>query len=217
MVNLRLRRSPGRPRRGLFSQRPGPLRGPALGKTPTWQPLVRALYNYHRHNNPSFLSFLNIHELFGEFGFKLHSPHITKNLTRLRLSIRKDLPSSGNYIWEGEIPAELIHTQFPAAAIFADRIAFQPTSHNVQTVLYALKNRYPNVTCNIFISSNGLFQLYEGLWKFVDESDARNQPAPLPESIGALENHFVAFQLYLLFGGFAILMFFAEIIISNVQ
>lgn len=68
-----------------------------------------------------------------------------------------------------------------------------------------------------FISSNGLFQLYEGLWKFVDESDARNQPAPLPESIGALENHFVAFQLYLLFGGFAILMFFAEIIISNVQ
>lgn len=61
-----------------------------------------------------------------------------------------------------------------------------------------------------WLSSNGLFLLYAGLWTFKSEETARNHPANDPESTGALENLFVAFQLYLLFGGFAILGFSLE-------
>ncbi|OXA45980.1 hypothetical protein Fcan01_19073 [Folsomia candida] len=92
----------------------------------------------------------NIRELLTEFGYKLYTREDKKYSTRWQLSIRKDLPNFDNYIWVGEIPAkQIIFSEFSAAAIFADNLAFQPSSKIVPEVLYFLKRKYSNVTCNI--------------------------------------------------------------------
>lgn len=44
-----------------------------------------------------------MHELFAEFGYKLYSANDIRNLTRWRLSIRKDLQHFDKYIWKGGI------------------------------------------------------------------------------------------------------------------
>lgn len=144
-----------------------------------------------------------------------------------------------------EIPTkQVMHNEYSAAAKFADHVAFQPTSDDVQRVLYFLKTQYSNVTCNIvkeifykrniiwrfqyfgsealyrnlqWLSSNGLFVLYASLWKFVDEKSARKYPAQEPMGIGALENLSIAFQLYLLFGVLAIASFLLELAVYKLR
>lgn len=135
------------------------------------------------------------------------------------------------------MPKHTFYKEFSGAAVFADAIAFDPTFDEIQHVLYFLKRQYTNVTCNIvkeifykqniiwelkyfgaealhinlqWLSANGLFELYTALWRFVDEANIRKHPVVEQKSIGALENLFVAFQLYLIFIPFAILGFFGE-------
>lgn len=62
-----------------------------------------------------------------------------------------------------------------------------------------------------WISSNGLLLLYEGLWQFVVEESSRKRPEQEQEGIGALENLLIAFQLYFLFDGLAVVSFLLEI------
>ncbi|OXA49058.1 hypothetical protein Fcan01_16649 [Folsomia candida] len=177
----------------------------------------------------------NIRELLTEFGFKLYISPTRRNTTTWHLSARK----LDDFVWKKEIlPSHAIYNKFSGAAVFADSIAFDPTSDDVQHVLYHLKSQYTNVTCNIVkemfyqrniiwefkyygaealyrnlqsLSSNGFFKLYGTLWKFVTEANIRKHPASEQESIGALENLFVAFQLYLVFIPFTILSFLGEL------
>lgn len=141
-------------------------------------------------------------------------------------------------------PKHVHFTEFSAAAMYADRIAFQPTSVELQTVLYFLRKEYRNVTCNIvkeifyqrniiwqfkyfgseglyrclqWISADGLFLVYSDRYKFVDEFSVRNHPVVTQDGIGALENLLIAFQLYLLLGGIAVLRFLGELVYPKVS
>ncbi|OXA48754.1 hypothetical protein Fcan01_16241 [Folsomia candida] len=156
-----------------------------------------------------------ISEIFNEFGFKFHSAHLNRDVEMFRMSLRR---------LDGISPNLTKFYEISGAAIFADDIAFEPTSDHIQLVLYFLKSNYPNVTCNIVkeifykrnvvwefryfggnqllavlqtLSSNGIFKLYENLWKFVDQRHAREHPIIKSTAIGTFQNLLVAFQLYL--------------------
>ncbi|OXA48444.1 hypothetical protein Fcan01_16654 [Folsomia candida] len=185
-----------------------------------------------------------IRELLKDFGFKLYGSSFSKDTTKWHLSVRK-LPNEDDHVWKEEIlPHHTFHEEFSGAAVFADSIAFDPMSDYIRNVLYFLKRHYTNVTCNVvkeifykrniiwefkypgaeglyrnlqWLSSNGLFQLYATLWRFVDEANIRKHPVVEQKGIGALENLFVAFQLYLIFIPLAILGFFGEIMFRKVH
>ncbi|OXA54774.1 hypothetical protein Fcan01_10659 [Folsomia candida] len=118
---------------------------------------------------------------------------------------------------------------FQTVRHFADQIAFEAGSDYIQRNLHFLKGKYTSMTCNIVkekyyeeniifkfryfgsegfyrnlqsITSTGISLLYARLWKFVDERNIRLHPLPEQEGTGALENLFVAFQLYIAFISF---------------
>lgn len=123
------------------------------------------------------------------------------------------------------------------AAIFADKLAFQPNSDYLFRVLHHLKSTYRGVTCNTVaellternviwemryfgittlygvvqgLNANGVFVLYKNLWEFKDKQIVLRNEEEIDEDTGGMENVSVAFQLYLIFTAVSIIGFGVE-------
>ncbi|OXA54475.1 hypothetical protein Fcan01_11802 [Folsomia candida] len=145
----------------------------------------------------------NIRELLTGFGFKIYAPPNRKNITAWHLAVRK-LPDQDVLVWKEVIlPHHAFYKEFSGAAVFADSVVFDPTSDEIENVLYFLKSQYTNVTCNIvkevshkrniiweikyhgaeafyrnlqWLGSSRILQLYTNLWRFLGEVNIRKHP-----------------------------------------
>lgn len=143
-----------------------------------------------------------------------------------------------NFYLVSEISNSQAHGRYSDAPTFADRAGFLINSFWVELALYFLKVNYFNASCHAvkeifhrdtiiwqfryfgseglylklkWLGSSGLWQLYAGLWQFISEFGLRQRSVAIPKGSLGLENLLIGFQLYLLFGAFAILWFVQEI------